>query len=319
MTRRVLFGLMSSQQPDATVSQLVDALGGRPVVVHHDFTKRREFRLAQPNVDFVPQPRVTGWGTWGFVEGVVLLIEHAIRHHDFDYFQLLSPTCLPIRTIDEFEAFVSSDPAEVHADLIPLGDDPDALMHFGYRVFTAKDTLRFKAVRRIRNWYFGDTAALEQTRSLSMQRRAAGPLGVPARAALSLTRLAAVGAVNRGPFDTDFRPTIGSTWFGARRAVCEYLVARIRAPEIARYFRRLNLCDEIVLGSVIANSGFRLGPSNHAVSPFDPRGHPVWITEDEFRRMLDTGRFFARKFPEESSAPVRLLALERAGAVALTE
>jgi hypothetical protein len=319
MTRGVLFGVMSAQQPDSTVSQLVDALGGRPVVVHHDFTKRREFRLPQPNVDFVPQPRVTGWGTWGFVEGIVLLIEHALRHHDFDYFQLLSPTCLPIRTVEEFEAFVSSATAEVHADLIPLCEDPDALMHFGYRVFTANDTLRFKAARRISSWYFDDTAALEQTRSLSMRRRAAGPIDVPARAALWLTRLAAATAVSRSPFDAGFLPTVGSTWFGARRAVCEYLVARIRAPEISRYFRRLHLCDEIVLGSVIANSGFRLGPSNHTVSPFDPRGHPVWITEDELRRKFDTGRFFARKFPEEAGSEVRRLALERAGATAVKE
>ncbi len=311
---------MSSQQSAATVSQLIDALGERPVVVHHDFTKRRDFRLAQRNVDLVPQPRVTGWGTWGFVEGVVHLIEHAILHHEFDYFQLLSPTCLPIRPIEEFESYVSSHEAEIHADLIALDDDPDALMHFGYRTFTPDSTLRFKMMRRVRGWYFGPDAALVQTRSLSMQRRATGaPLQLGAYAALGFTRLGAMGALGTVPFDSQFRPTIGSTWFGARRSVCEYLIARIRQPEVTRYFRRLNLCDEIVLGNVIANSGFRIGHSNHAVSPFDRRGHPNWITETELAAMFAGGRFFARKFPEEPGSPVRQLALERTCPAALTE
>jgi hypothetical protein len=321
MKRRVLFGLMSSQQPDGTVSQLVDALDGRPVVVHHDFTKRADFRLPQSNVDMVPDPKVTGWGTWGFVDAVAHLMEHAVRRHEFDYFQLLSPTCLPIRPIDEFEGFVSTDPAEAHADLIDLRADEDALMHFGYRLYAPAGSLRFRTLRRVRTWYFGKDAEMVQTRSLSMQQRPARLEGAPtaaSRAALALTRMAAAGGLGAVPFDARFRPTIGSTWFGARRSVCEYMIARIREPRIARYFSRLNLCDESVVGSVIGNSGFRIGPSNHAVSPFDLRGHPHWIADRELDRMFETGRFFARKFPEDPRSPVRLRALERASAPALT-
>jgi hypothetical protein len=315
MNRRVLFGLMSSQQPDTTVSQLVDSLRGRPVVVHHDFTKRAQFALRQPNVDFTPDPKITGWGTWGFVEAVLHLIDHALRNHDFDYLQLLSPTCLPIRTIEDFEAFVSADDAEAHADLIDIESERDAMMHFGYRTYVPADTLRFRLLRRVRAWYFSDDSTLEQTRSLSMQRRPDGvepPLA--GRLALALTRFASAGGLNRVPFGEGFRPTIGSTWFGARRYVCEYLVARARASDVVDYFSRLHLIDESIFATLLANSGFRIGRSNHVVSPFDLRGHPHWITDAELDRMLTTGRFFGRKFPEEAQASVRHRALDLASA-----
>jgi hypothetical protein len=53
---RIVFGLMSSQQPDTTVSQLVDALAPFPVVIHHDFTKRRDFSIVRDHVRLTLQP-----------------------------------------------------------------------------------------------------------------------------------------------------------------------------------------------------------------------------------------------------------------------
>ena len=314
---RVLFGLMSAQQSDRTVRQLVSALGGRTVVVHHDFSKLPEFSLLHPGVDMVPNPRVTGWGTWGFVQAVALTLRHALEHHDFDYFQLLSPTCLPIRPIDEFEAHVLSDDAEIHADMMDVLIDPDTLMHFGYRLFSPVGSLRFRMLRRVRGWYIGSDADLVQVRSLSMFRRPTGP-GATATSLLgnlgrALTRLASLGALGRNPFGPDFRPLIGSTWFGARRRVCEYLIKRIEDPAIAGYFSRLHLVDESVWPSLLGNSGFRLGPSNHVISHFDAMGHPRWITADDLDIMSGSGRFFARKFVEDIESPTRLRALELAG------
>jgi hypothetical protein len=259
-------------------------------------------------------PKVTGWGTWGFVEAIATLLERALTEHDFDYFQLLSPTCLPLRPIDEFEDFVSADAAEVHADLIDLGSDPDALMHYAYRTYVPQGTLRFRLLRRLRALYFGPDAQFEQTRSLSMLRPPAGRGAEhpPGRGlALAMTRAAAAGAFGGVPFGDDFRATIGSTWFGARRHVCEYLLARVRAHEIVDYFQHVALVDESVFANLIANSGFRVGRSNHVVSPFDALGHPHWITDSELDRMFATGRFFGRKFPEQTHSPVRLRALAR--------
>jgi hypothetical protein len=106
---------------------------------------------------------------------------------------------------------------------------------------------------------------------------------------------------------------IGSTWFGARRRVCEYLIKRIEDPAIEGYFSRLHLVDETVWPTLLGNSGFRLGPPNHVISHFDAVGHPSWIRAGDLDAMHATGRFFARKFVDDIESPVRLRALELAG------
>ncbi|HYF59423.1 MAG TPA: beta-1,6-N-acetylglucosaminyltransferase [Burkholderiaceae bacterium] len=305
---------MSSQQSAATVAQLVDALAPYPVVVHHDFDKRRDFELDRPNVELVPDPKVTGWGTWGFAEAIFHTISHALARHDFDYFQLLSPTCLPIRPLEDFAAHVAADGADINADTMPVDGDDDVLMTFGYRTYIPGRTLRFRLMRRARGWYFGQDADLVQTHSLSVMRRrqpvaAVGPVSLRPRAGLALTRLVAGGRLSSHPFGPDFKPMIGSVWFGAKRAVCEHLT-RLRGDEHAlEFFRNLHIVDETLFPTLLANSGFRMGPSNHAISPFDDDGHPRWIEEADFARVVASRRFFARKFPDDPQATVRRRAL----------
>jgi hypothetical protein len=310
---RIVFGLMSAQQPDETVGQLVEALHPYPVVVHHDYTKRREFNLAMPNVAFVSDPKITGWGTWGFVEAIFRTIEHALEHHDFDYFQLLSPTCLPLRPLAEFQSFVDSNVSDINADVLPLDTDDDIMMTFGYRAFSSASQIRFRFLRRMRSWYFGSDSDLVQHRSLSiLKRRDAGrekPDSIKGRTSLALTRMLAQGRIGSLPFGPDLRPMVGSTWFGARREVCEHLVRASRDDREVGFFRGLNLVDEIVFPTLLANSRFRMGPSNHVISKFDERGNPIWIEPSDLDGLLATGRFFARKFPEDISAPVRLRTL----------
>ena len=145
---------MSAFQRSTTVSQLVSTLGGRPVVIHHDFNQRPDFRIDEPNVAFVPNPAVTGWGTWGFCEAIVRTLEYCLANVPFDYFQLLSPTCLPLRPIDEFESYVSRSGYDGNVDLIELTRDRDVMMTFGWRFLAPRGTLMLAALRRARSWYF---------------------------------------------------------------------------------------------------------------------------------------------------------------------
>jgi hypothetical protein len=56
------------------------------------FHKHRTFLLRAPNVRFVPDPVRTGWAQFGFVQAIFHSLEHALKHVDFDYLQLLSPS-----------------------------------------------------------------------------------------------------------------------------------------------------------------------------------------------------------------------------------
>ena len=54
------------------------------------------FSLAGTRAWMVPDPVQTGWGTPGLPQAIFHLIRCALERESFDYFQLLSGTCLPL-------------------------------------------------------------------------------------------------------------------------------------------------------------------------------------------------------------------------------
>src|SRR5690349_6558018 len=94
---RIVFVIMSAVDKACVVDQLARALAPHTVLVHHDFSQTTPFVLSAPNARFVPNPRRTGWGVFGFTEGVFHSLRYALDKEPFDYLQTLSPTCLPIK------------------------------------------------------------------------------------------------------------------------------------------------------------------------------------------------------------------------------
>ena len=315
MEQRIVFGVMSATQSASVVDQLAGQLQPHAVLVHHDFRKRSDFRPIAPNVELVPDPRDTGWGTWGFSDAILHTLHYALDQYDFDYFQLLSPTCMPLRPLADFESYVAEDRADVHSDQMVVGCDDNTLMDFGYRTFACYPSLKFRLLRRVRGWYFGEDADFVQTQSLSMfQRRAADtrqPPTLAARTALWLTRQASSGRMGAHPFGERFRPMIGGTFFGARRPVCEYLVGMGGRDAFPDFLRQLQIVDETLFATLIGNSRFRVGPANHTINDFTKEGSPRWVEPGDLERMCATGRFFGRKFPDNPDSPVRRALLER--------
>ena len=99
-------------------------------------------------------------------------MQYALDNLDFDYLQLLSPSCLPIKPMDKFEAHVSG-PADAHFDCVDVLRDQDALMSIGYRALLPDRSFRFRLGRRLSNVYFGDSLGRRRrSRHLAAQRRA---------------------------------------------------------------------------------------------------------------------------------------------------
>src|SRR3990167_761367 len=115
----IVFLVMSAVSKPETVDQLARALAPHTVLVHHDFSQTPHFPLTAPNVRFVPGPKRTGWAMFGFVDGIFHSMQYAIANLDFDYLQLLSPTCLPIKPLGEFEVHVSQG-EDAHFDCVDL-------------------------------------------------------------------------------------------------------------------------------------------------------------------------------------------------------
>src|SRR5690606_10510136 len=134
-------------QPAATVAHLCDALGtSQSILIHHDWSQQPGFALDRPNVSYVRHPHRTGWANWGFSQGILKLVEEALDSLDFDYFQLLSPTCLPIRPVESFAAHLEGTRADFYVDAVRLDEDRFTLLSHGWRAFAPESTWRHRVL-----------------------------------------------------------------------------------------------------------------------------------------------------------------------------
>jgi hypothetical protein len=298
---RIVFLLMSAVAPSATVEQLAQALAPHPVLVHHDFSQTPDFTLQAPNVQFVSEPVRTGWAQFGFVDGIFKGLQHALRQLDFDYLQLLSPSCLPIKPLAQFERHVSG-PHDAHFDAIDLRRDGDAHLSVGYRAWTCEGSLSHRLARRLVRVYYGDSQGrreqagiwLRTGRSSSPWARLAGwPLQAMAQFALTPRVAGRRLALH-----------YGSVWFGARRPVIEALVRAYGRVGLREHFARMHIAEEFLLPSLLMHLGVRRGPMNHRVQRFDG-AHPGLFTTEHLEALRQSSAWFARKFPVEPQAAVR--------------
>jgi hypothetical protein len=314
MKPRIVFLIMSAIGKPALIDRLAFALAPHLVLVHHDFSQTPAFHLTAPNVMFVPNPKRTGWAVFGFVDGIFHSMRYALEHLDFEYLQLLSPTCLPIKPLQEFEAHVAG-PAEAHFDAIDLLRDRDALMSVGYRAFTPQGSLRFRVLRRLSNAYYETSSGRRDEAGVWL--RTGGGRTLLSRIALASANAFSWPSIGRHIFDDAFRPYYGSTWFGAKRRVIAGMVDVFQAPGVRDYFSRLCIADEFVIPTLLTHVGGRKGPMNHFVQPFNG-AHPGEISEEQFEQLRRSTAYFARKFPADPAAPVYSWVLrELAGADAV--
>ncbi|WP_041675515.1 hypothetical protein [Ramlibacter tataouinensis] len=296
---------MSAVTPPETVDQLARALAPHTVLVHHDFSQTPDFPLTSGNVRFVPHPVRTGWATFGFVEGIFHALAHALERLEFDYLQLLSPTCLPIKPMAQFEAHVTG-PAEAHFSCIDLLADPDCLMWVGYRAFTPDGSFRHRVLRRLSTDYFrGLTGRRDEA---GVWLRSGRGHGLQALAARAVVRAFSQPWIGRHPFGEGFRPYYGSVWFGARRHVVRKLVDGFRQPGVRDYFSRLRIAEEFLVPTLLMRHTRTRGPLNHYINRFI-EAHPSKIDVDEIGLLRAMPAFFARKFPNEPEHPARLRVL----------
>jgi len=313
VTPRIAFVIMSAVHSAAAVGELARALAPHRVLIHHDFAQTPGFAADAHNAVFVPDPKRTGWACWGFSEGIFHSLQYALQNHEFDYLQLLSPTCLPIKPLAELESHLASSDVEANFDFVDLFEDRDAFMTVGYRAFTPEQSLRHRILCRLSSVYFGAGSAMRPVAGVQLRtgfaHSASGRMTLGARAALAATQLYSHRAIGRHIFDEKFRPCFGSVWFGARREVVADIVERFHDPELQRWFSRLRIADEFLVPTLLRNSGARRGPGNHLISDFVD-ANPVWFVEQDLPRLRESRAFFARKFRDDPSDPVRRRVLD---------
>ncbi|MDB5880563.1 MAG: hypothetical protein JWP43_441 [Ramlibacter sp.] len=306
MAPRIVFVIMSAVARPATVDQLARALTPHQVLVHHDFAQTPEFRLEAGNASFVPDPRRTGWASFGFVEGIFHSLAHAVAHLDFDYLQLLSPTCLPVKPLAQFEAHVRQ-PVDAHFGAIDLLSDEECMANVSYRAFTAAGSLQHRLLRRLSRESL--RAATGRRHEAGVWLRSGGKPNWRATAARLAVRAAAAWATRRPPFAYGLRPYYGSAWFGAKPRVVRGLVEAFADPGLRAYFSRLRISEEFLIPTLLMRLAPNRGPLNHYISRFD-EAHPMTMGEADLDELRSTPAFFARKFCDDPCDPLRLRVLD---------
>jgi hypothetical protein len=304
-----LFVVMSAVVPAPVVDQLARALAPHPVLIHHDFTQLREFSVSAPNASFVPDPKIMGWGVWGFSAGVFHALRHATQHFEFDYLQLLSSSCLPIKSMTAFQAHVAASDADAHVGSVSVRDDTDALMWVGWRIFTPCGTLRHRVLRRLGRLYFGPNSGRRDVAGIWMrsgpETNARGNKTLTASAVECVHRAFANPHIGRHIFDDDLPPWFGSTWFGARRHTIEGMLRLFEQAHIQQYFERVWFADEFIIPTLARKAGARCADSDFMIGTFD-EARPKTFDDSDFDALKQTPAFFARKFPSDPLAPIRM-------------
>jgi hypothetical protein len=314
MQPRIVFLVMSAVSRPETVDQLARALAPHTVLVHHDVSQSPGFALTAPNVRFVPDPKRTGWAFFGFVDGIFHSLRHALSHLEFDYLQLLSPTCLPIKPMSRFEACVS-DGAQAHFDCIDLLGDREALMNVGYRAFTPQDSFRHRVARRVTQIYNRDASGRRDEAGIWL--RSGGGRGLLAWPAALLIEALRRPLIGRHPFGETFRPYYGSAWFGARREIVQGMAEIFGRPGVREYFSRLRIAEEFLFPTILMQLVTHRGPMHHVIKTYD-EAHVGCFGEADLDLLRQAPAFFARKFPDDPVAPVRLRVLNELASEALS-
>ena len=309
----IAFGILSAKECAGSLRQLVLGLGEEdPVFVHHDFSQQRPFNVADTNAYLIPDYIETSWGSADLARAILHLIRIALRRSRFDYFQLLSASCLPLRPVADLRRHLSMGQHAVLADMLNLDIDERVMMSHGHRVFCRAEKLASRLLSRSRRWYLGENPVTLQRANLGLHERqdSFAPLTAWQWLGKQMHHAARAGMLDNHPFHGTTAPFVGSLWFCLRRDVCEYLLQKEERDPVVVYLMGLKVCDEILFSTLLGNSGFDIQPSNHLVNEF-VGSHPRYFEEGDIPTLAGCDRFFARKFRDDPGDPTRQSVLAR--------
>ncbi len=309
----IAFGILSAKEPEDAVGQLVHSLGANdPVFVHHDYSKQARFALEGTRAYLIPDYVETNWGAAGLPRAVFHLISTALQRSNFDYFQLLSASCLPLRPVDELRSHLAREQKPIHADVLNLDRDERVMMSHGHRVFCRAEKMAYRLLRRSRRWYLGDDPVTHQQANLGIHDRPDPDADLTALQWIGkqVHHAARIGLLDNHPFHGDKVPMVGSLWFCLRRDVCEYLVEQEQSSSLVPYLLSLRVCDEILFPTLLGNSAFEIVPSNHLVNEFIG-AHPRVFRSGDWQALAGSDKFFARKFDTRVTDEVRQEVLQQ--------
>ena len=317
-TMKIIFGLLSCRESSAAVTQFANVVWPHIVLVHHDFKQCATFNATGENIFLVEKNIMTSWGQWSLVEVALVLLQDALTNFDFDYFQLVSESCLPIRPIVDFVSYLEKHRPEVMINRLPLSGY-DAVNNYGWR-YLVKHIFTRKIMRRAGLMCFGDEKIWRESNGINMQVAGRNPEKRKEILKKSLgrfiTKILLASPSSAFPIGSIEQCWVGSQWFGTSRNAALRIVHAVEEfPLLQEFYRSCPIPDEsyfhTLIGAII-QTGISAG--NHLTIWRLAGFGPDQLTFADLATIRSSKLFFARKFTLDPSCPVRVAVIRSTSA-----
>lgn len=234
-----------------------------------------------PNVHFLTRHR-SYWGGFGHVAASIKgLRELSRRGIAFDYVILLTGQDYPIKTNAQIAQFLQHSDGKSYLDYAELPHDGPVSRH------------------RIDYWH------LRFGRHLAFPTRR----GFRSRPIALLWRVLVALFPWKRRFPAGFRPYVGSSYWCLSRECVEYVNDFIaRNPAFVRFFRYVDIPDELFFHTLLVNSPWREKIINASLTYSDwtnpAAGLPAVLGREDFEKLCHSPKLFARKFDTTKDAAV---------------
>ncbi|MGZ8270518.1 MAG: beta-1,6-N-acetylglucosaminyltransferase [Methylophilus sp.] len=309
---KIAFGVLSSKQSTQAVDDIAKLVFPHAVYVHHDFSKMPDFSPNEHNVVVLKLPVKTSWGDWSLVEASYKLMETALQDKTVTHFQLLSESSLPVRPINEFEAYLLAKQPEVMIDILPLSNRRAIASH-GWRYFSTNHFV-MRVLRRITLWLWG-TEHYYQAESGVNLRLVAPTKGLIdfLKKKIAVACLKLFAARNQEMLaNYGFNAlAIGGQWFATNRAVAMWLIeTRNQFVTFTDYYRRVHIPDESYFQTLIYNAQQQgiitsVDFGTHALFWDNCGTGPDEVQIRHVEKIKNSGKFMCRKFSLNHDDQVR--------------
>jgi hypothetical protein len=311
---KIIFGVLSSKDSAAAIQQFAQAVAPHIVLVHHDYSKYPDFDPQGPNIYRVDHYIHTKWGDWSLVEAALVLMRQAVGRFEFDYFQLVSESCLPIRPISEFEEHLKIHRPAVMINRLPI-ESGEALYNFGWRYFSSVNLYQ-RIMRRAGAMCLGKNRRFRSLMGVNLRISTVAEDGWLGRLNSLAGRLILRLLLCR-PF-SDFRRRVGSPcwvgsqWFGAsHEAAVNILGGHEALPAMSRHYAQCPIPDESYFHTLIgAAVGGRVMGGNHHTSWASAGTGPDQLEIGDLWALRSSNLFFARKLSLNPDCALRLALLK---------
>jgi hypothetical protein len=281
-----------------------------PVVVHHDkFRSAWSEDLVAPigGVDVLTSEAPVWWGDFSIVDVTWRGLSWMVEHRDFDWVVFLSEQDYPIAPFvqlekrlgeSEVDAFIEATPADLLED-DDLRMECDRRYNYRYRKLPRLGLMARLPPRARR--LVADKANYANFVLYKLQRRVTVyryPDPLPMRLGLR---------PRRSPFSPTFPCWYGSQWMALSRHAAEKVGEFVAAREdYVHHFSRTVIPDESATATIVCNDPALdvCHEALHHVRFSSAEGHPDAFGLGDLGELVDSGRYFARKFDIELDAAV---------------